>query len=293
VLVGVIDIGSNTARLLVAEVDGRGVTARSRERVYLRLGDDVHARGRIGRKKLAETARIARRFSRAARKTGAERVQTVVTAPARQAANGHDLVSLLAAETGAGVVPLSGEDEGRLAWEGAVSSMDGPEGRIAVVDLGGGSCELAVGDADAGPGTVFSADAGALRVTRDYLDGEVDARLVGGAREGIAALLAAFDPPKPESALVVGGTARAIGHVLGPRFGAEQLDALAEILEVVPPEILVRSHGVGPERTRTLLGGTLVLSELARRLATTLEVGAGGLREGAALTLARTQRAAA
>jgi exopolyphosphatase/guanosine-5'-triphosphate,3'-diphosphate pyrophosphatase len=294
VKVAVVDIGSNTARLLVADVDGGKVAQTRRERHYLRLGDDVYVLGRIGRAKLEETREVARRFARLARKGGAERIETIVTAPGRQAANGDELRAVLAEATKAPVVQLEGDDEGRLAWEGAVARMKHPRGAVAVIDLGGGSCELAVGVPGSSPGWVRSLDTGALRVTREHLGSPVStAEQVLAAGHAVRCALDTLDPPETSTTLAVGGTARAIGRIVGVRFGVRELDAFTETLRRVPPASLVTAYGVTPERAATLLGGTLVLAELAYRLGATLEVGRGGLREGAALMLAQPARAAA
>lgn len=293
-IVAVVDIGSNSARLLVASVDDDDVvTQLRRERRYLRLGDDVHSLGLIGPRKLKEAARVAKRSARIARKSGAEHAETIVTAPGRQAANGDDLVGVLAEATQAPVIVLSGEEEGRLAWEGAVARMEDPSEVVAVVDLGGGSCELAVGT-PVGPSWVRSVDAGALQVTRAYLGGNPpDPMHLATARREISRLVAVFEPPRPDAALAVGGTARAIARIVGRRLDVERLEHLVGELARVPAEALAEPHGITPERAHTLLGGTLVLAATARRLETDLEVGRGGLREGAALALARAATAAA
>jgi exopolyphosphatase / guanosine-5'-triphosphate,3'-diphosphate pyrophosphatase len=295
VIVAIIDIGSNTARLLVAAVEGNAVEQFERDRFYLRLGDDVHALGRIGTGKLEEAERVAAEFARTARTAGAERLETIVTAPGRQAANGDELVRVLADATQAPAVVLTGEDEGRLAWEGAVARMEDVPEVVAVVDLGGGSCELAVGTPLLGPAWIRSLDAGALRVTRMFLGGNPPARKrVAKARREIERLVAVFDPPRPDATLAVGGTARAVGRLLDRRrLEAPRLDDLATQLASVPAETLTEPHGITPERAHTLLGGTLVLAEIARQLGTDLEVGRGGLREGAALALARAEAVAA
>jgi exopolyphosphatase/guanosine-5'-triphosphate,3'-diphosphate pyrophosphatase len=293
--VAIVDIGSNTARLLVASVSDAGeVVQLGRERSYLRLGDDVHRLGRIGPAKLAEASGVARRYARIARKARVARLETIVTAPGRQAANGDELVRVLTDATDAPVVVLSGEDEGRLAWEGAVARMQDPPEVVAVSDLGGGSCELAVGTPALGPAWVRSLDLGALRVTREYLGGDPPSRgRVKRARLEIRELLAIFEPPRPDTTLVVGGTARAVGRIVGKRYGAAELDELVSTLTQVPAKEVTESHGVTADRAHTLLGGTLVLDELASRLGTDLEVGRGGLREGAALALARHRAAVA
>jgi exopolyphosphatase/guanosine-5'-triphosphate,3'-diphosphate pyrophosphatase len=295
VRVAVIDVGSNSVRLLVASVKRSGqVRELGRERSYLRLGDDAYRLGRIGRRKLDELAETAGLYARRARAARAERVETIVTAPGRQAANADELVDLLADATRAPVVLLTAEDEGRLAWEGAVASMPRTNESVAVVDLGGGSCEVAVGTPSAGPTWVRSRDAGALRVTRAFLpSARPSARDVAAARQGIREMLGSLDPPRPDEAFAVGGTARAVAKVLGPRYSQRKLDALAEHIVRDGAAAATTGFDVTQGRIETLLGGTLVLSEVARRLGAKLEVARGGLREGAVLALARVESAAA
>ena len=145
-----------------------------------------------------------------------------------------------------------------------------------------------------GPAWVRSLDAGALCVTRSFLGGNPPAPdRVTNARLEIRRLFADFDPPRPDTALAAGGTARAIGRVVGRRFGVDRLEELAATLAGRRAESVTESVGVTPDRARTLLGGTLVLAEVARRLGRDLEVARGGLREGAALALARAEAAVA
>ena len=293
--VAIINVGSNSVRLLIASAKRSGqVRELDRDRVYLRLGDDAYRLGRIGDRKLDGLADVTERFARRARAARVELMETVVTAPGRQAHNADELVDLLAGATQAPVVVVSAEDEGRLAWEGAVSFLPESRGTVGVVDLGGGSCEFAIGIPATGPAWVRSRDGGALRVTRTFLRSERrSAREAAAARRGIRELLDGIHPPHPDAALAVGGTARAVAKVVGPRFGVRKLDGLAD--EIVRRGAVASTAGldITPGRIETLLGGTLVLSEVARRLDSKLEVGRGGLREGAALALVRAQSAAA
>lgn len=292
--VAIIDVGSNSVRLLVAAVADGTVDQLYREREYVRLGDDAYLRGRIGSRKLKQTRTVAAKYARMARKAGAERLETIVTAPGRQAANGDELVGVLAKATRSAVVVLSADEEGRLAWRGAVARMDDPPETVAVVDLGGGSCEVAVGAPRVGPSWIRSIEAGSLRVTRAFLGGNPpDAERIAHARHEVGELAKDLRPPRPVAAVAVGGTARAVSRIVGQPFGVEELERLASTLSGVPAETITDPHGITSERAETLLGGTLVLSEVARRLDCDLELGRGGLREGAALALARAEVAAA
>jgi exopolyphosphatase / guanosine-5'-triphosphate,3'-diphosphate pyrophosphatase len=295
VRVAVIDVGSNSVRLLIASVKRNGqVRELDRDRVYLRLGDDAYRLGRIGHRKLDELAETAERYALRARAARAERIETIVTAPGRQAANADSMVDLLADATRAPVVVLTAEDECRLAWEGATALMSSADETIGVVDLGGGSCEVAIGTTSAGPTWVRSWEAGALRVTRAFLPTErPSARNVSSARAEIRDLFDGLDPTRPNTALAVGGTARAVSKVIGSRFGARKLDELVERIAREGAAATTAGLDVTSGRTETLLGGTLVLAEVARRLDSKLEIGRGGLREGAALALARVESAAA
>jgi exopolyphosphatase/guanosine-5'-triphosphate,3'-diphosphate pyrophosphatase len=292
--VAIIDVGSNSVRLLVAAVADGTVEQLCREREYVRLGDHAYRRGKIGSRKLKQTRTVAGKYARIARKAGAERLETIVTAPGRQASNGEELVDVLAKATRSSVVVLSADEEGRLAWRGAIARMDDAPETVAVVDLGGGSCEVAVGAPAIGPSWVRSIEAGALRVTRAFLGGNPpNSKRLAHARQEIRELAEDLRPPHPDAALAVGGTARAVSRVVGQPFGVERLEQLASTLSEVPAETVTDPHGITSERAETLLGGTLVLSEIAGRLGCDLELGRGGLREGAALALARAKAAAA
>jgi exopolyphosphatase/guanosine-5'-triphosphate,3'-diphosphate pyrophosphatase len=221
-------------------------------------------------------------------------METIVTAPGRQSSNSEHLVDVLVGSTRAPVVVLAADDEGRLAWEGAVARMDDPPELVAVVDLGGGSCEIAVGTPGVGPCWVRSRDAGALRMKKAlFPDGRPSAPRLDVARAEVRRVLCELEPPRPEVAVAVGGTARAVGRLVGKRYGVKELEKLSRTIARKGAHAAVRGSGITDERTQTLLGGTLVLAEVARLLNSRLEVGRGGLREGAALELARAEAAVA
>jgi len=288
--VAVIDVGSNTARLLVANVTAGGsVLPVAEERAYLRLGAEIERKGKIGRRKLEEAASTCRGFAEAAASREAARIVVFLTAPGRQGTSGADLAATLSEATAAPVRVLTAEEEGRLAYDGALARAEGvlPE-VVAVVDVGGGSTEIAVGTPLLGAAWVRSADLGSLRLTRACLQHDPPSRAeVSAARETVAAALDGMLPPSPDLALAVGGSARALAKIAGRRFDADELERTAKLLSRRPAAKVARSFGIGPERAETLLAGALLLAGASRALGTELVLGQGGVREGAALELAR------
>jgi exopolyphosphatase/pppGpp-phosphohydrolase len=100
-----------------------------------------------------------------------------------------------------------------------------------------------------------------------------------------------MSPPRPAVALAVGGSARALAKIVGRRFDADDLERAVKILSRRPAAKAARPFGIAPERAETLLAGALLLAGASRVLGTGFELGSGGLREGAALELARARDA--
>src|SRR5207344_2557056 len=168
--VAVIDIGSNTARLLVADVASDEVATVAEERTYLGLGAEIAQRGSLTLSTVDRIAALAHDYAGTAATHGAERLETVVTAPGRQGRSASLLVAALTSATAAPVRVLTADEEGRLAYDGAIARAERelPE-VVGVVDVGGGSTELVVGTPSLGPAWVRSIDLGSLRLTRRCL----------------------------------------------------------------------------------------------------------------------------
>jgi len=291
--VAVIDVGSNTARLLVADVNGT-LEAIREERTYLGLAADILRNGAVSRGKREEATAVSGRYARLAERLGAEDVATVVTAPGRQGDGADELVAALTKAVGQPVRILSAEDEGRFAFLGATARLEQDGGVVAVCDVGGGSTEVAVGTVLLGPSWVRSADVGSLRLTRLFLDSDPPgAASIERAREEVRGELEALSPPRAELALAVGGSARAAAKIVGRQLDEDGLDAAIELAARRPAAKLARVFGFDASRAETVLAGALILSEVARRLEKKLQLGSGGLREGIALTLARRSAARA
>jgi exopolyphosphatase/guanosine-5'-triphosphate,3'-diphosphate pyrophosphatase len=247
----------------------------------LRLGAEIERAGRVSRTKLRELELAVRGHAGRARKAGTEALDVLVASPGRQAENADELVATLERTIRVPVRVLTAEEEGVLAYEGAVASLDQQPASVAVVDVGGGSTQIVVGTRTGGPAWVRSVDLGSLR-----LAGRVD-----GQRDALAEAVAAFGrlvPPLPRAALAAGGTARALGKLVGPLLGHAELARALTLLEAFPAEEL----GVDPARAETLPAGAAILAVVQARLDVPLRVAESGLREGAALALAREVAAA-
>ena len=213
--VGVIDVGSNTTRLLVASA---GTAMDSfpidKAKVRLSLGEEIERFGSVSDVHVAAAAKAVRKMAELARREGVGALDVFLTAPGRQAANSDELVAALSRAAGVRARVLSKEEEGTLAYRGAVLTADIalPE-RIAVCDIGGASTEIAVGAPGSDPEWIESVDLGSVRLTTRG----------GDLRAEAAAALATVAPPEVEAALAVGGSARAARRLVGAELGAAEL----------------------------------------------------------------------
>jgi exopolyphosphatase/guanosine-5'-triphosphate,3'-diphosphate pyrophosphatase len=293
VRVAVIDVGSNTVRLLVSERRNGRVTAIREARSLLLLGREVEREGAVSSAKLEETRRCTQRLAAAAREAGAARIDVVVTAPGRQSANAGELVRAIREATAAPVRVLSAEEEGRFAWDGAVSAAAKLAPSIAVCDVGGGSTELLVGTPDDGPAWARSVDMGCLRLTERFIRSDPANKTELRALEAeVERLFTDFAIPLPQSALATGGTARALKKLVGPRLGEDELSAAVRRLSKRSSREIARSADIDRERAETLVAGAVVLRQVQRGLHTPLLVSSAGLREGVALMLLEQAEAA-
>ena len=290
----VIDVGSNTIRLLVACVRGGAIETVQQRTAWVRLGADVAATGAISPLRLEAAARAVSEFAAEARKFGCMHIEILVASPGRQAENGGDLLRRLEVAAQTSVRLLRRDDEARLAYDGAVSCA-GVDGKtVAVCDVGGGSTQLAVGTADLGPVWLRSLDVGSLRLTQQVVDHDPPGKLtIREARRVVREHCDGLLFPLPKTALAVGGSARGLKRLVGTRtLGEDELAAALKMLRKRPSAELAAEHGLAPERARTLAAGAVILAEMQRRLMVPLVVGRGGVREGALLAQAAQQTAA-
>lgn len=272
--IGVIDVGSNTTRLLVARAGPDGVVPLDKAKVRLSLGEEIERYGAVSAVHARAAAKAVREMAAAARRKRVVSLDVFLTAPGRQADNADELVAALSRAARVQARVLTKEEEGTLAYRGAVltAGIDLPT-RIAVCDIGGASTEIAVGNPAEEPGWIESVDLGSVRLTAR--PGNMQAE----AEEAFRVL----QPPTVETALAVGGSARAARRLVGPELGEAELAEALRLVEACSPREIARRFGVDRARAEILPAGVILLAEVQRRLGSPLHVCSGGIREGAVL----------
>jgi exopolyphosphatase / guanosine-5'-triphosphate,3'-diphosphate pyrophosphatase len=290
-----IDIGSNTTRLLVADVVGRDATAAPtlapvvERRAFTHLGRACRAGGAVPAAAREALVAVVSAQAEEARALGAEALRVVATAALRRSADGLATCHVLAAAAGAPVELLNERDEARLAFTGATCALsDAFDGSVAVVDVGGGSAQVVVGTCDTGAGWSVSLPLGSGDLAAAHLRADPPSgRELAGLRAAVEETLAGIALPPVEHALAVGGSATSLRRLAGPRLQPATLERALATLLVAPAVEIARTLRIAPERARLLPAGIVVLAAVAQRIGP-LEVARGGLREGVLRELAAT-----
>jgi exopolyphosphatase/guanosine-5'-triphosphate,3'-diphosphate pyrophosphatase len=285
-----IDIGSNTTRVLVAEARRGRLTEVLQRRAFTRIGRGLPAGGAISRDKIEEVVRVVDEQRRLAESAGASALRAVATAAVRGASNRDEVVDAIGRSCGVELTVLDGEEEARLAFLGATRThAQPPDGLVGVVDVGGGSTEIAVGTVQDGVRWWGSVAVGSSRLTDDLLrsDPPSEAELRAMDQQARAAI-ARLDVPAAASAMGVGGSATSLRRLVGPVLDSTTLERALGVLAAEPAAAVAQRCGIEPERVPLLPAGILILAAAARRLGRPLHVGCGGLREGVLLDLAGT-----
>jgi exopolyphosphatase / guanosine-5'-triphosphate,3'-diphosphate pyrophosphatase len=284
-----VDIGSNTTRLLVAECAGGGaVRELMNQRVYTRIGKSLDREKRLPADKVEEVAAVVERQVRHARELGAERVRVVATAAIRQAANREELVAAIDHAAGVPTEVLSDADEARLAFAGATRMLAAPTaGAIAVVDVGGGSTEIAIGTLDGGVEWSRSFRIGSGFLADSYLRSDPpSAAELDAARKHAAGTFEGLRTPPAERAVACGGSAASLRRMAGAELTHDALERAVRLLASAPRAEIAERFELDPERVMLLPAGVLILDAVSTTLGLPLKIGGGGLREGVVLELA-------
>jgi exopolyphosphatase/guanosine-5'-triphosphate,3'-diphosphate pyrophosphatase len=270
-------------------VDDRRLKVVAEAKAFTALGSELQAHGRIGASKLAELVTVVDAQVAAAHRLGATETLAVATDAVRRAANGRRLAREVARRTGAEIEILSAGEEARLAFSGAVGMLDEPAtGLVGVVDIGGGSAELVVGEPERGPTWWESVPLGSSSITERWLHSDPPRPSeLAVALDRVRDAVGGLSPPSPDRALAVGGSATSLGRVAGALLDGPAFARALYLLGTEPAATLGQRIGVDPRRVRLLPAALLLLEAMAGRLGVPLTVSRGGIREGLLLELAR------
>jgi exopolyphosphatase/guanosine-5'-triphosphate,3'-diphosphate pyrophosphatase len=281
-----IDIGSNTTRLLVAEVTPGGLHKLEEQRSFTHVRRGVGADGVLAAAKIEELVAVVTEQLRAAHALGSEVVVAVATAAVRRAANAAELVEALRQGCGVQLRVLSEEEEARLAFIGAARALDPGPITLAVADVGGGSSELVIGTPPDRVSWVASLPLGSGDLADAHLRADPpDAAELEAARREVEAALADLPVLRPTRAVAVGGSAASLHRLAGAHLGGQEFVAALELLRSQPAADVAARFDLDVDRVRLLPAGLLILQGIQARFGVALELVGGGLREGVVLEL--------
>ncbi len=286
-LCAAIDIGSNTTRVLVAELSDGQLKKVMEQRAYTRISKAVDDEGAILPDKIAEVGELVATQVRLARELGAVEIRAVATAAVREATNGPEVAAAVSAVAGVEVEILSGEEEGRLAFIGATKALGHPvDGPIGVVDIGGGSTEVILGTVGGGVEQVRSWHIGSGTLGDELVACDPpSAAEIRRVRDHIEEFFDGVVLAHPDQAVAVGGSATSLRRLVGAVLEYETLERAVRILSTEPAVDVARRFELDPRRVRILTTGVLLLEKFSEILGQPLQIGKGGLREGVILDL--------
>jgi len=289
--VAAIDCGTNSIRLLVADLtsrqDGRpALRDVHREMRIVRLGQDVDATGRLAPEALERTRVALADYADTVHSAGAERVRMVATSATRDAANQRDFFTMVRQTLGAEAEVITGDEEARLSFTGAVGDLDPLEGPFVVVDVGGGSTEVVLGYSDGIRNDVTAArsvDVGCVRITERHLRSDPTTPEEIRAAEQFAAhalqeVFADVPVEKARTWVGVAGTITTLSAIAQrlPAYDSERthLSRLPlDQLRATGETLLVSTHlqraaipAIHPGRVDVIAGGALIVRVLAEEL---------------------------
>lgn len=302
--VAAIDCGTNSIRLLVADVtassDGiRDLRDVHREMRVVRLGQGVDATGRLAEEALERTRAALVDYAAIARRKGVERIRMVATSATRDAANRDVFFAMVRETLGVDAEVITGDEEARLSFIGAVGDFDPADGPFVVTDVGGGSTELVVGSWDGAQARIdaaFSADVGCVRLTERCLHTDPPSAADVAEAERVARgildeAFAAVDASGARTWVGVAGTVTTLSAVAQnlpdydpaaihlSRLSQKQLGETTSELLAMTHEERAAIGSMHPGRVDVISGGALVVKVLADELAERARIDAVAVSE--------------
>jgi exopolyphosphatase/guanosine-5'-triphosphate,3'-diphosphate pyrophosphatase len=300
--VAVLDLGTNSSRLLVADVDDRELREIERQTTVTRLGEGLEATGRLSVDAIQRVSEAVAGYRKLLDRHGAEAVTCVATSAMRDAENGHELRDLLRERYGIEARTISGDEEARLTFLGATHDRPAHEPTL-VFDIGGGSTEYVVGRPGHAPSFHVSTDAGSVRHSERHLHSDPPApvELERLARD-VDGVLAAEVPPNVRAevarGIAVAGTATSLAaidlrldpydpkRVHGHRLSLETSKRILASLAALPLAERRKVTGLHSDRAPTIVAGaTIMVRSLFSFGLGEIEVSEADVLHGAALEI--------
>jgi exopolyphosphatase/guanosine-5'-triphosphate,3'-diphosphate pyrophosphatase len=300
--VAAVDLGTNSTRLLVADIDSGRISDVARETRITRLGQGVDERRRLLPGPIARVRNVLSDFRHTIESLGAERTLAIATSAVRDAENGEAFLGEVEWSYGFTTRLLAGHDEALMMFRGVTSERTLEHGTV-IVDIGGGSTELVAGGPD-GVRWHDSLDIGSVRLTERFLHSDPPtSNELADAAAAARALLAERVPDEIRgdinSAIGVAGTITSIGAlaigleeydrdlVHGFELTAEALEEQLERLASVPLEERRELRPLDPDRAPVIVGGAVIAREVVAYFGLNkLEVSERDILDGAALAAA-------
>jgi exopolyphosphatase / guanosine-5'-triphosphate,3'-diphosphate pyrophosphatase len=305
--VGVVDIGTNSTRLLIADVHDGAIDELDRRSEVTRLGAGVDAGGELSRDAIDRVRATldAYRDAMDAASVPQQARPAVLTSAVRDARNGTQFTDRVRSDYGLDARTIDGDEEARLTFKGATHGRDPADTKpLLVIDIGGGSTELVVGSAAEGPGFHVSLQAGVVRQTERHIDHDPPEphelqQLADEVRAAVEHSVAPAVRAGVAHAVAVAGTATslaAIDQELDPYDPAKVHGYLLELAEC---ELLLARlaqlplarrravRGLHPDRAPTIVAGAVIVSQVLRAFGLAgVEVSEHDLLHGVALECA-------
>ena len=297
---GVLDIGSNTVHMLIVDA-APGARPEPEAKSTIRLMQYLKDDGSIKKAGIEALLSAVEKAMKLAEEYEITQLLVLATSALREAPNGGKILRKIEEAIGQPVTVLSGVDEARLTFLAARRWYGWDAGRLLVIDIGGGSLEVAMGS-DEDPTVALSVPAGAGRVTREFLpeSGVADDDDLEAARKNIRKILEPMVKAFPKSkhpmhavgtsktirslARLAGAVMRQPGRVDTSIMTIDQLEDWLPRLAAIAPDQRTALPGVTPERTYQIVGGGLVIDEIMKALdVKEIEICPWALREGAIL----------
>ena len=306
VRISAIDIGSNSIRQIIADVSPTGaIRVVDEMKAAPRLGAGIQQTGELNRAAIDAALAALGRMEALSTQLGAKRRRVVATSAVREASNAAEFLGRVKLETGLDVVVLDGEDEARLGFRSAQAHFDLGSGRAAVIDIGGGSLEIAL-SAEGLVERLISLPFGAIRLTERYFSRGITPRAMRKLRRAVRrGLRQEFSARDWRGAQVIGsgGTFTNLAGIVLARQGMRiartvhgtivqrvELEHVVDYLAALSPAERQTVPGLNAARADIIVAGLAVIAEVLARLeAKSFAVSSYGIREGILLELARVK----